>query len=69
MDLRPFNGINPCGYAGLKVTQLADLGIILSVEQAGLKLAASLAAEFGYADIVPAHWRGGAALAGDSEVA
>lgn len=25
MDLSPFRQINPCGYAGLKVTQLADL--------------------------------------------
>ena len=26
MDLRPFQNINPCGYAGLEVTQLSDLG-------------------------------------------
>ncbi len=26
MDLGPFAGINPCGYQGLQVTQLADLG-------------------------------------------
>jgi lipoyl(octanoyl) transferase len=25
MDLAPFSAINPCGYAGLEVTQLADL--------------------------------------------
>lgn len=25
MDLSPFNGINPCGYEGLKVTQMRDL--------------------------------------------
>jgi len=25
MDLEPFRRINPCGYAGLEVTQLADL--------------------------------------------
>ncbi len=25
MDLAPFHGINPCGYEGLAVTQLADL--------------------------------------------
>ncbi len=30
MDLRPFLGINPCGYAGLEVTQLADLGVMVS---------------------------------------
>jgi len=27
MDLSPFNNINPCGYAGLEVTQCKDLGI------------------------------------------
>lgn len=26
MDLEPFMRINPCGYAGLRMTQLADLG-------------------------------------------
>lgn len=26
MDLEPFGRINPCGYAGLEVTQLAELG-------------------------------------------
>jgi len=26
MDLEPFQRINPCGYAGLRMTQLADLG-------------------------------------------
>jgi lipoyl(octanoyl) transferase len=26
MDLAPFNGINPCGHAGLGVTQIAALG-------------------------------------------
>jgi len=26
MDLEPFGRINPCGYAGLKVTQVVDLG-------------------------------------------
>ena len=35
MDLAPFAGINPCGYEGLEVTQLRDLGIRLDVEQAG----------------------------------
>ena len=27
LDLSPFNHINTCGYADLKVTQLADLGV------------------------------------------
>lgn len=27
MDLTPFQAINPCGYAGMAVTQLRDLGV------------------------------------------
>ena len=27
MDLSPFNAIDPCGYPGLRVTQMKDLGI------------------------------------------
>lgn len=30
MDLSPFDAINPCGYSGLKVTQLADLGVTIN---------------------------------------
>ncbi|MDD5409858.1 MAG: lipoyl(octanoyl) transferase LipB [Methylobacter sp.] len=30
MDLRPFDHINTCGYSGLEVTQLADLGVTIS---------------------------------------
>jgi lipoyl(octanoyl) transferase len=33
MDLTPFQGINPCGYQGLEVTQLCDLGINEGVEE------------------------------------
>lgn len=33
MDLRPFDYINPCGYSGLKVTQLSDLGVNVSSKQ------------------------------------
>jgi lipoyl(octanoyl) transferase len=33
MDLAPFAGINPCGYEGLEVTQLADLCGIDSLER------------------------------------
>ena len=35
MDLHPFTAINPCGYAGLAVTQTRDLGISLTPEKAG----------------------------------
>jgi lipoyl(octanoyl) transferase len=32
MDLAPFARINPCGYRDLEVTQLADLGIVTTVD-------------------------------------
>jgi lipoic acid synthetase len=36
MELEPFQRINPCGYAGLQMTQLADLGVPkASVEETG----------------------------------
>jgi lipoyl(octanoyl) transferase len=38
MDLSPFDAIDPCGYPGLKVTQLKDLGISWTVEQTGERL-------------------------------
>jgi lipoyl(octanoyl) transferase len=44
MDLSPFNDIDPCGYPGLSVTQLADLGVTRTVEEAGEELAPLLAA-------------------------
>jgi lipoyl(octanoyl) transferase len=34
MDLSPFTLIDPCGFQGLKVTQLRDLGLDLTVQQA-----------------------------------
>jgi lipoyl(octanoyl) transferase len=42
MDLEPFGRINPCGYPGLAVTQMADLVADVSVEDAGRDLAAAL---------------------------
>ena len=38
MNLAPFNDIDPCGYPGLAVTQLADFGVARSVSQAGEEL-------------------------------
>ncbi|MFO1415505.1 MAG: lipoyl(octanoyl) transferase LipB [Burkholderiales bacterium] len=43
MDLAPFADIDPCGYPGLAVTQLADLGVNRTVETAGSELAPLLA--------------------------
>jgi len=34
MELAPFSAINPCGYAGMPVTQLRDLGVELTPAQA-----------------------------------
>ena len=39
MDLSPFSSIDPCGYPGLAVTQLRDLGFLQSVDTAGERLA------------------------------
>lgn len=33
MDLTPFQGINPCGYAGLEVTQVRDLNTVDSFRE------------------------------------
>jgi lipoyl(octanoyl) transferase len=44
MDLAPFRDINPCGYEGLAVTRLADLGVALGPDAAAENLAAALAA-------------------------
>jgi len=38
MDLEPFSRINPCGYAGLQVTQLRDLSISTTVSDAGKEI-------------------------------
>lgn len=39
MDLSPFSAIDPCGYPGLPVTQLKDLGFPDSLQEASTKLA------------------------------
>jgi len=39
MDLAPFADIDPCGYAGLAVTQIADFEVVRTVMQAGEELA------------------------------
>ena len=48
MDLAPFGRINPCGYAGLAVTQVRDLvPAAAQPDQVGERLAAQLAALLG----------------------
>lgn len=38
MDLTPFSFIDPCGYAGLQATQLADLGVQKSCDEVAAQL-------------------------------
>lgn len=45
MDLTPFARINPCGMAGMQVTQLAQLGVPGSVDAVGGRLAEWLLAQ------------------------
>jgi lipoyl(octanoyl) transferase len=42
MDLEPFSRINPCGYEGLAVTQMHDLGLTDKISIVGEKLVAQL---------------------------
>ncbi|MCC7254415.1 MAG: lipoyl(octanoyl) transferase LipB, partial [Dokdonella sp.] len=61
MDLEPFHRINPCGYQGLAVTQLMDLGGPGSVDQVADTLLSELVRQF---DLLP---RGAdASLPGDT---
>ena len=42
MDLAPFADIDPCGYPGLRVSQLRDLGVREDIDTLGEKLLATL---------------------------
>jgi len=51
MDLEPFNRINPCGYEGLRVTQVLDLGGPGSLAAVEAVLIGELAQKFGLAPV------------------
>ncbi len=51
MDLSPFQAIDPCGYQGMEVTQLRDLGIHMSTAEAGEMLVKTLVNQLGYTEI------------------
>lgn len=53
MDLEPFQRINPCGYAGLQVTQLSALATA-SLAEVEERLISSLAGQLGYSEILEA---------------
>ena len=52
MDLEPFKRINPCGYPGLEVTQLSDLGSNADINTVTQGLLRQLTAQLGYNTIV-----------------
>ena len=47
MDLEPFRRINPCGYAGLAVTQVCDLGGPGSIDAVETTLIGQICQQFG----------------------
>ena len=51
MDLEPFERINPCGYAGLKVTQLSNLGVRENFNDVATRLCQCLIDQFGYTQV------------------
>lgn len=51
MDLEPFSRINPCGYEGLNVTQLRDLGVQADIGEVEKRLVSLLTRHFGYHDV------------------
>lgn len=48
IDLAPFSRINPCGYAGQRMTRLKDLGVEQSIGEVAAALCAELASRLGY---------------------
>ena len=47
MDLKPFDGINPCGYAGLQTVNMADMGARAQWDDVAQALATQIAAQCG----------------------
>ena len=50
MDLEPFGRINPCGFRGLEVTRLADLGVSATVAEVATRLRPRLLTALGLPD-------------------
>ena len=50
MNLEPFQRINPCGFAGLQVTQLAALASV-DFQDVENRLVSSLAQQLGYSEV------------------
>jgi lipoyl(octanoyl) transferase len=52
MDLSPFLDIDPCGYAGLKVTQTRDLGMSIDLPYSSEYLIRDLTELLGYTSVI-----------------
>lgn len=50
MDLSPFNRINPCGYQGLQMVQMASFNKEVMLENIKVQLAKQLAEQLGFDD-------------------
>jgi len=48
MDLEPFSRINPCGYAGLRMTQMRDFCPSIDLAEVSHRLRAQLCEKLGY---------------------
>ena len=55
MDLEPFARINPCGYAGLEMTQVSGLGGPSSVREVGETMAPHLLRSLGFERALSGH--------------
>jgi lipoyl(octanoyl) transferase len=53
MDLTPFYRINVCGYKGMEVTQLRDLGVVASIDDIARHLEGAIINSLGLAGEVP----------------
>lgn len=50
MDLKPFTQINPCGFEGLRMTQMADHSDVTTLNEAKIALVPYLLKQLGYND-------------------
>jgi len=53
MDLAPFLRINPCGYAGLQMTQISNYAASVSIAEVSSRLVEAFASELNYDRVVP----------------
>jgi len=52
MDIEPYSRINPCGYSGMEMTQLRDLGVTDSLSQVSTLLLTHIQCQFGYTSLI-----------------